>query len=109
MRGRGRGYLQRDSFLAAWEDMHQIWEHTFKNVLKIDPTEEGSKIMLTNPPLNPTASRMRMMEAMFERHGFSALSLQVQAGLTLYAQGTVPQKCRQIFPISLNPKPYPKP
>jgi len=67
--------------------MNQVWEHTFRRVLGVDSAEEGTKIMLTNPPLNPTASRLRMMEAMFERHGFSALSIQVQAGLTLYAQG----------------------
>ena len=73
--------------------MNQVWDHTFRNVLEIDPREEGTKIMLTNPPLNPTASRLRMMEAMFERHGFSALSVQVQAGLTLYAQGGISVSC----------------
>ena len=67
--------------------MYHIWDHTFKDVLECDSTEEGSKIMLTNPPLNPTKSKMKLMETMFERYGFSALSIQVQAGLTLYAQG----------------------
>ena len=75
------------SHLADWEDMYHIWDHTFDSALEIDPRRGETKIMLTSPPLNPTKSRMKLMETMFERYGFSALSIQVQAGLTLYAQG----------------------
>lgn len=67
--------------------MYHIWDHTFESALRIDPAQGENKIMLTNPPLNPTQNRMKLMETMFERYGFSALSIQVQAGLTLYAQG----------------------
>ena len=75
------------SFLADWEDMYHIWDHTFQSALALDPAQRENKIMLTNPPLNPTQNRMKLMETMFERYGFSGLSIQVQAGLTLYAQG----------------------
>ena len=67
--------------------MYHIWDHTFYNVLGASTTDPGSKVMLTSPPLNPTRNRMRLMETMFERYGFSGLSIQVQAGLVLYAQG----------------------
>lgn len=76
-----------NSNCADWEDMYHIWDHTFQEVLGIDPSEHGSKIMLTTPPLNPTKNRMKLMETMFEHYGFSALNIQVQAGLTLFAQG----------------------
>lgn len=83
-----------DGIVTNWDDMYRVWDHTFDDVLKVNPKEEGSKIMLTNPPLNPTANRLKLMETMFERYGFSALSIQVQAGLTLYAQGTLFLKLR---------------
>lgn len=76
-----------DGIVTNWDDMNHVWDHTFEDVLAVDPKDPGSKIMLTTPPLNPTASRRRLLETMFERYNFSALSLQVQAALVLYGQG----------------------
>ena len=63
----------------------QVWEHVFQDILHVDPS--NSKIMLTDPPLNPTSNRQKMLEIMFERFGFQAAFVQIQAVLTLYAQG----------------------
>eukprot|EP00246_Nothoceros_aenigmaticus_P008137 TRINITY_DN22639_c0_g1_i1.p1 TRINITY_DN22639_c0_g1~~TRINITY_DN22639_c0_g1_i1.p1 ORF type:complete len:384 (-),score=62.39 TRINITY_DN22639_c0_g1_i1:242-1393(-) len=68
-----------------WDDMNYVWDHTFYEVLQIDPTE--CKILLTDPPLNPTKNRERMVQTMFEKYSFSAVFVQIQAVLTLYAQG----------------------
>eukprot|EP00854_Cymbomonas_tetramitiformis_P012494 gene12494-14759_t len=78
-------YPITNGIVQNWEDMHHIWAHTFQNVLKVDPRE--CRILLTDPPLNPTANRERMVETMFETWGFSGAFIQVQAVLTLYAQG----------------------
>jgi actin-related protein 2 len=60
-------------------------QHTFNDVLKVDPSE--CRILLTDPPLNPTKNRERMVQTMFETWGFQGAFIQVQAVLTLYAQG----------------------
>ncbi len=40
-----------------------------------------------DPPLNPSKNRERMVATMFETYGFAGAFIQVQAVLTLYAQG----------------------
>lgn len=78
-------YPISNGIVKNWEDMHHVWQHTFENVLRVDPTE--CRILLTDPPLNPTKNREQMVETMFETWGFSGAFIQVQAVLTLYAQG----------------------
>jgi hypothetical protein len=63
-----------------------IWDHAFSPAqLGVDPTE--CRILLTDPAMNPTANRQRMLEVMFEKYGFAGANMQIQAVLTLYAQG----------------------
>ena len=63
-----------------------IWDHTFgPEKLNIDPT--NSKVLLTEPPLNPLRNREKMIEVMFEKYGFDSVYIAIQAVLTLYSQG----------------------
>jgi len=78
-------YPINNGIVKNWEDMHHVWAHTFNDVLKVDPSE--CRILLTDPPLNPTKNRERMVQTMFETWGFQGAFIQVQAVLTLYAQG----------------------
>jgi len=78
-------YPISNGIVKNWEDMHYIWSHTFNDILKIDPKE--CRILLTDPPLNPTKNREQMFQTMFETWGFAGAFIQVQAVLTLYAQG----------------------
>ena len=68
-----------------WEDMESLWDYTFYEKMKIDPTE--MKIMLTEAPLNPKKNREKTVEAMFEKYQFAGAHVSIQAMLTLYAQG----------------------
>ena len=44
-----------------WEDMYHIWDYTFgPQKMNIDPSE--CKIMLTEPPMNPTRNREKLIE-----------------------------------------------
>ena len=44
-----------------WEDMIHLWDYTFgPGKMDIDPRE--CKVMLTEPPMNPTRNRERMIE-----------------------------------------------
>jgi len=78
-------YPISNGIVQNWEDMGHIWDHTFYDVLKVDPPE--CKILLTDPPLNPTKNREKTIEVMFEKYNFGAVFIQIQAVLTLYAQG----------------------
>mmetsp|Transcript_17805 Transcript_17805/g.17516 ORF Transcript_17805/g.17516 Transcript_17805/m.17516 type:complete len:394 (+) Transcript_17805:3-1184(+) len=78
-------YPMENGIVRNWEDMEHLWNHTFREVLKINPEE--TKIMLTEPPMNPMKNREKMVETMFEKYGFNSVYIAIQAVLTLYAQG----------------------
>ncbi|GLC41556.1 Arp2/3 complex subunit, actin nucleation center [Pleodorina starrii] len=79
-------YPMRNGVVQSWEDMGLIWDHAFgPSQLGVTPSE--CRILLTDPAMNPTANRQRMLEVMFETYGFAGANMQIQAVLTLYAQG----------------------
>ncbi len=81
-------YPISNGLVQSWEDMQHVWDHTFENILLIDShTRAESRILLTEPPLNPLSNRQRLMETMFETYNFAGAQIQIQAVLTLYAQG----------------------
>lgn len=73
-----------EGIIRNQEDMFHLWEYTWKK-LGIDPRE--CNVLLTEPPFNPFSNREFMVRTMFERYGFKGCSVQLQAVLTLYAQG----------------------
>ncbi|KAG0243523.1 Arp2/3 complex subunit, actin nucleation center, partial [Mortierella polycephala] len=77
-------YPMENGIVKNWTDMRHLWDYTFNEKLKIDPRD--SKIMLTEPPMNPKANREKMVECMFEEYGFQGVYVAIQAVLTLYAQ-----------------------
>jgi actin-related protein 2 len=64
--------------------MEHVWDYTFEK-LQIDP--KHSRILLTEPPMNPLANRSKMVAKMFEKYGFAHVTVAIQAVLTLCAQG----------------------
>lgn len=85
-----RSYLQltqpmEHGIVKNWDDMKLLWDYTFNDKLKVDT--RGRKILLTEPPMNPTKNREKMVEVMFEDYGFGGVYVAIQAVLTLYAQG----------------------
>lgn len=74
-----------NGIVKRWDDMQQLWDYTFYEKMKIDPT--GRKILLTEPPMNPLKNRETMCEVMFERYNFGGVYVAIQAVLALYAQG----------------------
>lgn len=85
-----RSYLQltqpmEHGIVKNWDDMKLLWDYTFQEKLRVDP--RGRKILLTEPPMNPTKNREKMAEVMFEDYEFGGIYVAIQAVLTLYAQG----------------------
>jgi len=77
-------YPMENGIVRNWEEMEIIWDHTFEK-LNIKPN--NSKILLTEPAMNPKQNRRRVYETMFEKYDFNAAYIAIQAFLTLYAQG----------------------
>ncbi|KAK9470157.1 actin family [Dipodascopsis tothii] len=78
-------YPMENGVIKNWEDMGHLWDYSFYERMKIDPT--GRKILLTEPPMNPLSNREKMIETMFEKYNFGAVYVAIQAVLALYAQG----------------------
>lgn len=76
-----------NGIVKNWEDMQHLWNYTFYEKMKIDPT--GRKILLTEPPMNPLRNREKMCETMFEGYNFGGVYVAIQAVLALYAQGVI--------------------
>ncbi|KAH7315977.1 hypothetical protein KP509_21G072600 [Ceratopteris richardii] len=74
-----------NGIVQDWEDMTHVWDHMIHHVLKIEPSE--CKILLSDPPLNPLSNREKLIEVMFETFNFESVFIQIQAVLSLYAQG----------------------
>jgi len=78
-------YPLEHGIVRNWEDIEHIGNYTFYEKLKINPKE--SKILLTEPPMNPLENRKKMVKVMFEKYGFQGVYISIQAVLVLYAQG----------------------
>ncbi|MES1911491.1 MAG: Actin-related protein 2 [Cercozoa sp. M6MM] len=78
-------YPVENGIVKNWEDMQHLWDYTFNERLQITPSNH--KVLLTEPPMNPTQNRIKFMEHMFETYGFQAAKVVIQAILVLYAQG----------------------
>eukprot|EP01115_Flamella_aegyptia_P008013 TRINITY_DN330_c0_g1_i2.p1 TRINITY_DN330_c0_g1~~TRINITY_DN330_c0_g1_i2.p1 ORF type:complete len:335 (+),score=97.17 TRINITY_DN330_c0_g1_i2:3-1007(+) len=78
-------YPLDNGIVRNWDDMMELYNYTFDEKLKLTPGD--CKIMLTEPPMNPKKNRIKMIETMFEKYGFKACYIAIQAVLVLYAQG----------------------
>jgi len=78
-------YPLDNGIVRNWEDALHVWNYAFFEKMKINPKE--SKILLTEPPMNPKENREKMVQTMFETYGFKGCYIAIQAVLTLYAQG----------------------
>lgn len=77
-------YPMDNGIVRSWDDMKIVWQHTWEK-LGIDPSD--CKVLLTEPPMNPSKNREKLITEMFETFGFQGVYVAVQAVLTLYAQG----------------------
>jgi actin len=61
--------------IMDWEAMEKIWSHTYENELVVDATEHP--IMLTEPPANAKADRVKLMQTFFETYNVNHFNLSV--------------------------------
>jgi len=71
--------------VRKWDDMELLLDHA---IGKLDNNQNSeSRILITEPPLNPIDNKSKMLETMFESMNFGAVNVSNQAVLVLYAQG----------------------
>jgi len=78
-------YPVASGIVDNWDDMTKVWEHTYYNELRCEPTERP--VHLTEAPKNPTKNREKMTEIFFDQFQVPAFYVSVQAVLSLYASG----------------------
>uniref|UniRef100_G3QZJ7 Actin-related protein 2 n=1 Tax=Gorilla gorilla gorilla TaxID=9595 RepID=G3QZJ7_GORGO len=78
-------YPMENGIVRNWDDMKHLWDYTF-GPEKLNIDTRNCKILLTEPPMNPTKNREKIVEVMFETYQFSGVYVAIQAVLTLYAQ-----------------------
>ncbi|VDM01413.1 unnamed protein product [Schistocephalus solidus] len=79
-------YPMENGIVKNWDDMIHLYDYTF-GPSKLNIDTRHAKILLTEPPFNPLQNRQKMYRVMFEKYGFNAVHIAIQATLTLYAQG----------------------
>ncbi len=78
-------YPIEHGIIQDWDDMKKIWQHTYYNELRDNPSDHP--VLLTEAPLNPKTNREKMCQIMFEDYEVPAMYIQIQAVLSLYAAG----------------------
>jgi len=53
-------YPIASGIVESWEDMEKVWNHTFTNELRCDPSECVG-VLLTEAPRNPKQNREKMI------------------------------------------------
>ncbi len=70
-------YPMENGIVRNWDDMATLWDHTFgPDKLDIDPKD--CKLLLTEPPMNPSSNREKMIQVMFEQYGFDSVYIAIQ-------------------------------
>ena len=80
-----------------WGDMQYLLEDVFDSASPnyafqastdhATNDKRGTKVILTEAPMNPTKNREQLCQIMFEKVGFNSLHISTQAVLSLYARG----------------------
>lgn len=87
-----RSYLEitypiREGIIENWDDMEALWAYTFHTKMGLPKDLSKHKILVTEAAMNPKKNRAAMAKMLFERFGFGHVMFEMQALLTLFAEG----------------------
>lgn len=58
-------YPMENGIVRNWDDMKHLWDYTF-GPEKLNIDTRNCKILLTEPPMNPTKNREKIVEVSFQ-------------------------------------------
>ena len=79
-------YPIEHGFITRWDLIGELWDHTFKNELRIKDTSECD-VFLTEAPLTPKENREKMTQIVFEEFNARRFYVAIADVLSLYASG----------------------
>jgi actin-related protein 2 len=87
-----RSYLEitypiREGIVDNWDDMEALWGYTFHTKMGLPKDLKNHKILVTEAAMNPKKNRAQMAKLLFEKFGFGAVKFEMQALLSLFAEG----------------------
>mmetsp|Transcript_54 Transcript_54/g.164 ORF Transcript_54/g.164 Transcript_54/m.164 type:complete len:447 (-) Transcript_54:244-1584(-) len=74
-----------DGIVKNWDLMEKLWDHGFRDRLRISPEEHP--MLLAEPSFNTNAAREKMIELMFEKYKVPAVFVAKNAVLTAFSCG----------------------
>jgi len=80
-------YPLREGIVENWEEMTELWKYSFHQKMKLPQDLGGHKILITEAARNPKKNREKMGEVMFEKFGYGGIMFEIQALLSLMAEG----------------------
>lgn len=75
----------KDGLVENWDLMEKLWDHAFKDRLRIQPEEHP--MLLAEPSFNSEACREKMLELMFEKYKVPAVFISKNAVLSSFSCG----------------------
>jgi actin-related protein 2 len=73
--------------IQNWNQMESLLDYSIDTLVPENFQNSESKILITEPPLNPLHNKKKMLEVLFESLDFGAVNMSNQALLVLYANG----------------------
>ena len=73
-------YILFSFVVNDWDALEQIWNTTFREMLRVDPTEHP--LLCTEPAWNTPENREKFLELAFEKFNFPAFYLAKDAVMT---------------------------
>lgn len=78
-------YPIQDGIVTNWDDMEQIWYHTFNDELRVAPEEHFC--LMSESVVNPKPNREIVVEILLEKFQVPSCFLASQSTLALYSSG----------------------
>jgi len=81
-------YPMEEGIITNAEDIQILWDYVLQKKLKIVKDNfKDRKLLMTEAPNNPDRNKEVMAEILFEKLGIGYFNIEVQAKMTLYAEG----------------------
>jgi len=80
-------YPIEGGIVQNWDDFEALLAHSFGRLTNDNHEGSGSKLLITEPVMNPIKNKKKMMEVIIESMNFGTINITNQAILVLYSHG----------------------